>query len=134
MTLDLSEINLLAVVVAGLAHMLVGLVWFSRPLFGKAWMKATGAKDMKPAVQWVPFALIGHLLIAFVLAMFIVLASATTVLDGLLVAMIVWLGFFVTLEIGELVWEKIPVKLFLLRIGDHFFALSVAAIILVAWP
>ncbi len=133
-TLAISEINMFAVVVAGLAHMLVGLVWFSRPLFGKAWMSATGAKNMKPAVQWVPFAFLGHILIAFVLGLFIVLASATTLVDGFLVAVIVWLGFFVTLEIGELVWENIPLKLFLLRIGDHFLALSIAGIILVAWP
>jgi uncharacterized protein DUF1761 len=130
---DLSGINLLAVVVAGLAHMLVGLLWFSRGAFGKTWMSLTG-RDMKPASKWIPLAVLGHVLIALVLSIIMVVAGATSLFDGFLVAVTVWLGFVVTLEIGELVWEKIPLKLFLIRIGDHLIALSVAGIILAAWP
>lgn len=130
---DLLGINLLAVVVAGLAHMLVGLVWFSKGAFGRTWMSLTG-RDMKPASKWIPLAVLGHVLIALVLSIIMVIAGATSLLDGVLVAVTVWLGFVVTLEIGELVWEKIPLKLFLLRIGDHLIALSAAGIVLAAWP
>jgi len=38
--IDLSRINYLAVLVAEVAHMAVGLVWFSRRLFGDAWVRA----------------------------------------------------------------------------------------------
>jgi hypothetical protein len=44
-----------------------------------------------------------------------------------------WLGFVVTLEIGELIWEKIPLQLFLIRIGNHLVALSIAGGILGGW-
>jgi hypothetical protein len=61
------------------------------------------------------------------------LANATNVVDGILVGILVWLGFVVTLETGELIWEKIPFKLFMIRIGNHMLALSLAGIILTVW-
>ena len=39
----------------------------------------------------------------------------------------------VTLEIGELIWEKIPFKLFMIRVGNHLVALTLAGIILAVW-
>jgi hypothetical protein len=132
-SIDLSDINYLAVIVAGVAHMAVGLVWFSRRVFGQAWIDLTH-QDLEPARAWLPVAAVGHVVIGLVLAILFQLAGVTTLLGGLAIAWLVWLGFVVTLEIGELVWEKIPVGLFLIRIGNHLVALSVAALVLVAWP
>ena len=126
------NINLLAVLVAGIAHMLTSLVWFLPGLFGNDWMKLTG-KDLKPASQWLFIGALGHLVIAFVLAFLINLAGATTLMGGIAVGVLIWVGFIVTLEIGELIWEKIPFRLFLLRIGNHLVALSIAGAILGVW-
>jgi hypothetical protein len=131
-SIDLSSVNFLAVVVAGIAHMAVGMIWFQSRLFGKAWSELTG-KDLTPAMKWIPVAVVGHMAIALVLAILMVFASVTTILGGLAVAVLVWLGFVVTLEIGELVWEKIEFKLFLIRIGNHLVALAMAGMILGAW-
>ncbi len=131
-TIDLSEINYLAVVVAGLAHMLVGLVWYSKRLFGEAWMSLTHA-TLEPAVRWMPFAAAGHLAIAFVLALLIRFAGGPTLTAGIVLGLLAWIGFVVTLELGELVWEKIPFRLFLIRAGEHLVALSAAGAILGAW-
>ena len=126
------DINLLAVLMAGIAHMLTGLVWFLPGLFGNDWMKLTG-KDLKPASQWLFVGALGHLSIAFVLAFLINLAGATTLMGGITIGVLIWAGFIVTLEIGELIWEKIPFRLFLLRIGNHLVALSIAGAILSVW-
>ncbi len=61
------------------------------------------------------------------------LANATTVLGGIAVGVLVWAGFVVTLEIGELIWEKIPFRLLMIRAGNHLVALSLAGIILAVW-
>jgi hypothetical protein len=37
----LSQINLLAVLVAGIAHVASGLIWFMPGFFGKQWMNLT---------------------------------------------------------------------------------------------
>jgi hypothetical protein len=36
--MDISHINWLAIVVAGLSAFMVGGIWYSKPLFGNAWM------------------------------------------------------------------------------------------------
>jgi hypothetical protein len=127
-----SIINYFAVIVAGIVHMATGLLWFNAKLFGKQWTELT-KQELKPAKQWIVAGIIGHQMIAFVLAVVIYLAHATTVLEGMAVAIIIWLGFVVTLETGELIWEKIPFKLFIIRIGNHLIALSFAGIILAVW-
>jgi hypothetical protein len=131
-TLNLPGINLFAVLVAAIVHMVVGLIWYQPKVFGDAWSKLTGA-DLKPSSRWMPVGMIGHFLIALVLAVVINLAHATTVVEGLFVAILIWLSFFVTLEIGELIWEKIPFNLFLLRVGNHLIGLGLAGIILAVW-
>ena len=132
LTTGLSDINLLAVFVAGVAHMVTCLVWYTPKLFGNAWADLTG-KDLKPAQQWLVAGIIGHQVIALALAVIVRLADATTVAGGIAVAVLVWLGFVVTLEVGELIWEKIPFRLFLIRIGNHLVALGAAGAILAVW-
>jgi hypothetical protein len=131
-TIELSEINYLAVVVAGLAHTLVGLAWYSRRLFGDAWVELTHA-TLDPAAKWLPVAAVGHLVIALVLAILIRFAGGPSLAAGLVVALLAWIGFVVTLEIGELVWEKIRFRLFAIRVGEHLVALSLAGAILGLW-
>ncbi len=126
------NINLLAVLAAGIAHLLTGLVWFSPRLFGIEWMQLTG-KDLKPASQWMIAGVFGHLGIALVMAFLVNLAGATTILEGIAVGVLIWAGFIVTLEIGELIWEKISFRLFILRIGNHLVALSIVGAILAFW-
>jgi len=128
----LVDINLVAVLVAGVAHMVIGLIWFMPRFFGKQWMELT-RQEMKPDRNWVPAGVVGHLVIALVLAVVVTFANATTAVDGCVVGLLMWLGFVVTLEVGELAWEKIPFKLFMIRIGNHFVGLSVAGAILAVW-
>jgi hypothetical protein len=127
-----SSINYLAVLVAGIVHMAIGLIWFNSIFFGRKWAELT-KQELKPAKKWIIAGIIGHQLIALTLALVIYLANATTALEGIAVAITIWLGFVVTLEIGELIWEKIPFKLFMIRIGNHLIALSLSGIILAVW-
>jgi hypothetical protein len=132
LTAALSDVNPLAVFVAGLLHMATGIVWFAPRLFGNSWARLTG-QDLKPAAQWLVAGFLGHQAIALALAVIVGLANATTVAGGIVVAVLVWAGFVVTLEIGELIWEKIPFTLFAIRIGNHLAALSIAGAVLAAW-
>ena len=128
----LLDINLAAVLVAGIVHMIIGLMWFMPKLFGNAWVELTG-KEMKPANRWIAAGIIAHLVMALALAVIVNLANATSVFGGIVVGVLVWIGFVVTLETGELIWEKIPFKLFMIRIGNQLVGLSLAGIILAVW-
>jgi hypothetical protein len=128
----LSDINLAAVLIAGIAHMATGLIWFMPRFFGKQWVELT-RQELKPAPKWIAAGIIGHQVIALVLAVVITLANATTIVEGVVVGVLIWIGFVVTLETGELIWEKIPFKLFMIRIGNHLVGLSIAGAILAMW-
>jgi hypothetical protein len=129
---QLSEINYLAVIVAWIVHIVMGLIWFRPELFGKEWSRLTG-KDLTPAKKWLIPGLIGHLLMIFVLITLIKLANANNGISGMYVGLLTWIGFIVPMESGELVWEKIPFKLFLLRTGNQLIGIAVAGYILGAW-
>jgi UDP-N-acetylmuramyl pentapeptide phosphotransferase/UDP-N-acetylglucosamine-1-phosphate transferase len=127
-----SEINLLAILVAWIIHIALGLIWFQPKLFGNEWSRLTG-KEMKPAPQWIIPAFLGHLVMILVLAVIINLTNSYTGLDGLIIGLLAWIGFIVPMETGELVWEKIPFRLFLLRIGNQLIGMAVSGLILGAW-
>lgn len=131
-SLQFSDINVLAILVAWILHVVLGLIWFSPQLFGKEWSGLTG-KEMKPDTTWIVPGFIGHLFMIIVLAILIKLAGAGNGPGGLLIGLMAWSGFIVPMEIGELVWEKIPSRLFLLRIGNQFIGLAVSGFILGAW-
>ena len=127
-----SDINYLAVLVAWIVHIVMGLIWFRPELFGNEWSKLTG-KELKPAKKWLLPGLIGHLLMILVLVILIKLANANTGFSGMLIGLLTWIGFVVPMESGELVWEKIPFKLFLLRTGNQLAGMAVSGFILGAW-
>jgi hypothetical protein len=130
--LHFAEFNLFAIFVAWSIHIVSGLLWFQPRLFGKEWSKLTG-KDLNPAKKWLIPGLVGHLAMVFALIIIIKLANINNGLGGLLVGLLCWIGFIVPLETGELIWEKIPFRLFLLRIGNQFIGMSISGLILGSW-
>jgi len=130
--LHLTDINLYAVFVAWIIHTVSGLLWFQPKLFGNEWSKLTG-KELQPDKKWLIPGLAGHLVMVFVLVIIIKLASIDNGLGGLLIGLLGWIGFVVPLETGELIWEKIPFRLFLIRIGNQFVGMGIAGFILGAW-
>ena len=128
----LTDINLYAVFVAWIIHTASGLLWFQPGLFGNEWSKLTG-KELTPAKKWLIPGLVGHLAMVLVLVIIIKLANIDSGMGGLLVGLLCWIGFVVPLEIGELIWEKIPFRLFLIRIGNQFIGMGISGFILGAW-
>jgi hypothetical protein len=126
------NINFFAVLVAWIIHITIGLIWFRPGLFGNEWSKLTG-KELKPQKKWLIPGLIGHLAMTSVLVIIIKLANINNGSGGLIVGLLCWIGFIVPIEIGELIWEKIPFKLFLIRIGNQFAGIGISGFILGAW-
>ena len=131
-TLHFADINFYAVFVAWIVHTVSGLLWFQPKLFGNEWSKLTG-EELKPAKKWLIPGFVGHLAMVFVLVIIIKMANIGNGWGGLLVGLLGWIGFVVPLETGELIWEKIPFKLFLIRIGNQFVGMGISGFILGAW-
>ena len=98
--MDLGAVNWIAVVVAAVASMALGFVWYM--VLGNQWMGALGKtreQIMASGNQAAPFiiAFLMQLVMAYSLALFVPkLMGSTSIVNGLIVGFHVWLGFVVT--------------------------------------
>lgn len=134
------EINYLAVPVASIAAFLLGGLWYSPVLFGKAWVKAHGYTDekvaemQKGAGRAYAMAFVGNLLMTFVLSVLIRSLGVNGVLGGVHLALLCWFGFSVPISLST--WAFSDNKPFVLWMIDASYQLVYMAImgaILGAW-
>lgn len=131
-------INYWAVLVAALANMVVGSLWYG-PLFGKLWMKLAGLtkESIKSMGLTMAQAMTGglatSLLMAYVLAHFAGRWAAMGAAGAWQLAFWIWLGFVATTQAGSFLWEAKPFKLFILNAANSLVSLFAMALILVLW-
>ena len=136
----IPAVNWLAVVLATLSSMLVGAVWYARPVFGRRWMKLVGLKDEDVAGNAVlPLAI--TLVVSFLTAL--VLAGTATIvqayyqgnflLDTLVTALIVWIGFTAARFITHDLFERRPSSLTVLNLAHELVTIVVMALIIGAF-
>jgi uncharacterized protein DUF1761 len=97
----MSGINYLAVFLAAIAAWLVGAVWYMA--LGKSWMSALGktreeltGSSGKPSVAPFITSFVAELVMASVLAFFIVQLGPVTLASGIATGFLAWLGFVAT--------------------------------------
>jgi hypothetical protein len=131
------EINYLAVVLAMLSSMVVGSVWYARPVLGNVWIKLAKV-DMKkqgPPV-WVPIVVtaIVSLITAYVLAHVAFLSNKffghSFLQDALTTAFWVWLGFTAARFITHDAFEGRPWKLTLLNCAHELVTIMLMGLII----
>ncbi len=127
------QVNVLAVVAAGVVAWLVGALWYSSLLFGKQWMKLANLKDVKPNPLIYLIGLLVYVLIAYVLAHVIIAFNASTLIDGLVGGLWMWLGFVATLSLGSVLYEQKPVMLYVLNNAYNLISFLVMGGILALW-
>lgn len=130
------NVNLLAVLVCGIASMVIGFVWYSKVLFGNVWMKLSGISEaqMKKANSNMPMLygtmFIASLVMAYVLAHFASYAGAVTLMDGVVAGFWAWLGFVATTMLTGVLYEGKPMKLYFINAGYQLVTLVVMGAIL----
>ena len=138
--IPIVNVNYLAVLVAAIASMVVGFLWYG-PLFGKMWMglmnfdkkKMNEAKKKGMGKTYV-LAFLTSLIMSYVLAHFVNYVQATTIVDGVVLGFWLWIGFFATTQLGMVLWEGKPTKLYLINTLHNLVALAVMGTILAVWP
>lgn len=136
-------INLLAVLVCGLAAIVLGSFWYSPAGFGTAWMKEVGitqaqmeeAKKKGMSVMWKQYviAFVSALLTAYVLAHFANYAGASDAMGGAQLGFWAWLGFFATTSTASVAWEGKSWKWWMLTNGYNLVLLLAMGMILATW-
>jgi len=132
------EINYLAVVVAAVVAFVVGAVWNSPLLFGKERMKLLGMNpdamaDTKMPVGKMLGEFVRVLVVAYVLARFVVLLGVVDWMGAVQLGAWVWIGFQATLLVGAVIWENMPWKLYAIHAGDALVKIILMAVMLGVW-
>ena len=139
MDIAFDTVNWAAVFVAGVANMIVGGIWYSPFVAGKAWMAEMGysAKDMegKSPKEAMIKSFIGALILALGLAIILGMPafSAAGWLKGAEV------GFFLAVIITgagtycNYAFESKSTRHFIIHLGNHAVAMVVMGAIIAAW-
>ncbi len=130
-------INWWAVILAALSAMVVGWIWYSKSVFGKAWMKMAGKtdKDLEKNGWWpMVIALVASFVTAYVLAHVTYLSNAffhnSFLQDALATAFWLWLGLTATRIVIHDSFEGRPAKLTLLSVSHELVTLVIMALII----
>lgn len=138
------KINMLAVLVAVVANFVLGFLWYTT-LFAKIWGKEMGydpnmRPDKKTMLKGMAFMIIGNFLFVWVLAwtmagwQFIPGAKEMgPLVNAINSGFFLWLGFYVPVHLGAIVWERKSWKLFAINGGYHLASLLVVALIISYW-
>ncbi len=121
------QMDWLAVGIAAVLNMVIGFLWYSKWLFGDAWLKLQGRKgeEMKGGQLSLLWGVINSLVIAYFLAFFQGCLGVTTVSDGVFVGFCIWLGFVATTQISSVIWGGRSLRLFFLDTGYKLLSLLV---------
>ena len=131
------HINYLAVLVCGILSMVVGAVWYG-PAFGKLWMKQYNyteedlRKDFNPGKTY-GLAVLGHMVMALVIAYLISLTNANTLIEGIRISLSCWLGFIASTMFVNKLFSRKSYTLFFIDSGYQFVNMIVFGILLILW-
>lgn len=134
--LSFSDINLVHVVVAAIAVMVVGAIWYSPMLFAKPWVALIGKRmeDLRSeAGPGYAVATVASLVNAYIFAAVIKVVNAATVYDGIVLGFWIWLGFIATsMAVGNM-FEGRRKKLLAINVFNQLVNLLVMGAILAGW-
>ena len=127
----ITHASILALGLSVAASFIFGFLWYG-PVFGKTWAGLMGIKMDKeccgkPPVSFLLITLLGNVFTVFVLAYILGNGKFCCSQSA---AFMVWIGFYVPLQLGTVTWEGKPWKLFLLNTSYNFLCLQLVTAIL----
>jgi hypothetical protein len=141
--MEFLGVNLWSVLVAAVATMILGFVWYSPLLFAKPWTVAMGYDPndkakmdemRKGAGKLYGITFVASLISAFVLAKIIDVTTVNSALYGMKIGFAVWLGFVTTVQLTSTLFKKRPIKLYLIDTGYQLVCYLAMGAILAKWP
>jgi uncharacterized protein DUF1761 len=136
-------VNVWSVLVAAIATMILGFVWYSPLLFARPWMVAMGYNPenkakidemRKSAGKSYAMAFVASLVAAFVLGKIIDVTTVESALYGMKIGFAMWLGFVTTVQLTAKLFGNQPTKLYLINTGYQLVCYLAMGAILAVWP
>jgi Protein of unknown function (DUF1761) len=129
------DLNWLAIIVAAIIPMVLGALWYSPILFADRWMQAVGrtGEELGDSALGYLLSAVGAFLSAYVLARIIKWAEVDDLGNGILVGLLVWVGFVATVLAVTTYFGGRPRMLWLINAGYQLVALVLMGALLGAW-
>ena len=130
-------INYWAVLAATASAMVVGMIWYARPVFGNMWIKLAKidmSKNKGPVARPIVISLVASFLTAYILAHVAYLSNQffqnSFFQDAVTTAFWLWLGFAGARIVVHDVFESRPWKLTLLTVSHEFVTIMIMGFII----
>jgi len=135
--LGFGSLNWLAILVALIAHMILGAAWFG--VFAKPWAARAHPGKTKEEIQAGPkwiygIAAGGGLVTAIVLAATLDATSSMSVGDALATTVVLWIGFVVVKYATTYAFEYRDWTLLAINVGYPLVSMLAMALIFALWP
>lgn len=133
------QVNFLAVLVAAILDMVIGMFWYSPFGFGKLWMKMIGKTEEQlkeegnsAGVAYMASTL-AAVVMAFVLAHVVKISGVTDYMMALQTGFWMWLGFVVAGVLPTYIYEDRKKGLFALYVSYKLVSILAMAVLLTLW-
>ncbi|CTQ46419.1 DUF1761 domain-containing protein [Roseibium aggregatum] len=125
-------INLIAVAAAAIVSFLFGALWYG--ILGKAWMNAAGLTKEQTRPNPVVFAttFFCQIIMAFVFAGVIYHTGGTDIRNGIISALMIWVGIVMTTQIVNHRFQGLSWNLTLID-GGHWLGVLLVQGIVIGW-
>ena len=132
--MTMLHFNHTAVLASALLQWLIALLWYSPIFFGGVWKSAIdlpAESRMTRMIRSIIVALIGNLLVSFVLLHVIVWADVEGLRRTVLLSFGLWAGFIFAPFSAQYIYENRPVKLFAVNTGYWLVAILASCLLLI---
>ena len=131
------QVNMVAVLLAGIASMAIGAAYYADAVLGKQWRQLSGVdvkRFEKESTKLLPWVFLASLLTAYVMAHVMYMSHAfygySWLATGITTAIWLWLGISATTLVVHNTMELRPFKLTLIAIGNRLVTLLAVGLIL----
>jgi hypothetical protein len=135
--LDFIGLNVGAFVVVWGVYMVVGAIWYSPAGFAQQWHKYTGVDIMKiptrRANEILLAVALSSLVQAIALGVIINSLDVTSLLNGLLIGLALWLGFTTATTVGVTLYQRLSWGFFWINSAYFLVVMTLGSIIFTLW-
>jgi hypothetical protein len=131
------DINLWAVLLAGVSSMVIGMVYYSNALFGKDWKKLAKVDEkrfQKEMAHVMPLVFVAALITAYVVAYVTFLYrnyfGGSWLMAGITTSLVLWLGLSATTTFVHNSVDQRPLKLTAISVGNRLLSILAMGLII----
>jgi hypothetical protein len=130
------DVALLPILAAGIANVIVGMVWFHPKVFGSRWMREVNStpemieRGKRTMTRNAVIALVAGMLAAYVMDFFGMAYGVTDIWGAVQLGFWSWLGFTAVPMLGMVLWEQKSLRYYAIVSGGWLVSFVVMSLVL----